>query len=61
MYLVYTPTGDRIFMGKRMGLGWYGTPEDLGARILELFEKAEVAAMNDPARQDDFVLEFEDR
>lgn len=58
MYLVYRPTGDAVYLGKRMGWGWYGTPEDVAERIATLFEKAENAAGGDFS-QDDFAIAME--
>lgn len=57
MFLVYRPTGDAVYLGKRMWWGWYGTPEDLAQRIAELFEKAEKAAGG--FSQDDFAIALE--
>jgi len=58
MFLVYRPTGDAVYLGKRMGWGWYGTPEDVAQRIAALFEKAEEAA-GGGFSQDDFALALE--
>jgi hypothetical protein len=58
MFLVYRPTGDVVYLGKRMGYGWYGTPEDVAQRIAALFEKAENAAGGDIS-QDDFAIALE--
>lgn len=61
MFLVYRPTGDAVFLGKRMGRGWYGTPKDLPEKILELFRRAkEAAAASERAfSQDDFAVALE--
>lgn len=58
MFLVYRPTGDAVFLGKRMGWGWYGTPEDVAQRIAELFARAERASSGEVS-QDDFALALE--
>lgn len=58
MFLVYRPTGDAVFLGKRMGWGWYGTPADLAENIAELFKKAELAAGSEFS-QDDFAVALE--
>lgn len=59
MFLVYRPTGDAVYLGKRMGFGWYGTPEDLADRVVKLFEKAEKAAGEGDFSQDDFAIALE--
>ena len=62
MFLVYRPTGDAVFLGKRMGWGWYGTPKDVAESIAALFEKAEKAAGEGAKRglsQDDFAIALE--
>ncbi len=56
MYLVFRPTGEKVFLGKRLAHGWYGVPEDLAHRLEEMFERVQ---MEDAESQDDFVLEFE--
>jgi len=58
MYLVYRPTGDAVFLGKRMGWGWYGTPENLVEHIAALFDKAEEACIRGRS-QDDFAIAME--
>ena len=55
MYLVYRPTGDCVYLGKRMGWGWYDTPDDVADRIRKLFEKVE-AIKRDTCSQDDFAI-----
>ena len=60
MFLVYRPTGDCVFLGKRMAEGWYATPEDVATRLIALFEKAEAAAfMSGSFSLDDFALAME--
>jgi len=59
MFLVYRPTGDAVFLGKRMSWGWYGTPNDIVERIALLFEKAAEAAAKDGFSQDDFAVALE--
>lgn len=56
MYLVYRPTGDYVYLGKRMGWGWYGTPDNLAEQVLNLFD---IAAENTGESQDDFLLAME--
>lgn len=58
LWLLHRPSGERIFLGKRMALGWYGAPDDLGAQITELYEKIE--REYGVEEQDDFVLAMED-
>ena len=57
MFLVYRPTGDAVFLGKRMGDGWYGTPEDVAERIASLFSKAEEC--QGQYSMDDFAIAME--
>lgn len=57
MYLVYRPTGDAVFLGKRMGWGWSGTPENVAERILELFNKSKDGIID--FSQDDFAIAME--
>lgn len=57
MFLVYRPTGDAVYLGKRMAWGWYGVPDDVAERINELFAKAEQAACD--FSQDDFAIAME--
>ena len=59
MFLVYAPTGDAVYLGKRMSLGYYGTPEDVSKSIAALFEKAECLARDEGFCQDDFIIAFE--
>ena len=61
MFLVYRPTGDAVFLGKRMGWGWYGTPEDVAESIAVLFERAEeyAEAASGEFSQDDFAIALE--
>jgi hypothetical protein len=60
MYLVYKPSGDSVYLGKRMAWGWYGTPSDVAAQIANLFDRAQDAALDLDASQDDFALAMED-
>src|SRR6185369_11071979 len=41
MFLVYKPTGDAVYLGKRMGDGWYDVPETLGNALQALFDLVE--------------------
>ena len=58
MYLCYRPTGDAVFLGKRMAVGWYSPPDDLPQRLGKLYDKAEEAYFKGSA-QDDFAVVFE--
>lgn len=69
LFLVHRPTGESVYLGKRMGYGWYGAYSDLGSRLNEFFsrcaEKGYAAALQKPwlgaaDDQDDFVLAIED-
>lgn len=55
MLLVYEPTGDAVYLGKRMGYGWYDVPADIKESIEALFKKAE--KYNED--QDAFILILE--
>lgn len=59
MYLIYRPTGDAVYLGKSMGWGWCGTPENVAQCISALFHKAEVAAAEGDFSQDNFAIELE--
>jgi hypothetical protein len=61
MLLVYKPTGACVALGKRMGSGWYLSPnnEGLADRLQEFFDNAEQAWM-DGAPLDAFALAMEE-
>lgn len=60
MFLVYRPTGDAVYLGKRMAHGWYGTPDDLVERIEQLFAKVDaVSGFHGEPSQDDFAIALE--
>lgn len=59
MFLVYRPTGDAVYLGKRLGSGWHDTPEDVAERIAELFQKAEQTASQSDFSRDDFAVALE--
>ena len=54
MYLVHKPSGLGVYLGKRMGYGWYDAPEDLGVKMNDLFEEC-IGEGN----QDDFAIVME--
>ena len=56
MWLLHRPTGKAVFLGKRMGWGWYGTPAGLTSKIEALFKAVCAAETN----QDDFCLAMEE-
>ena len=58
MYLVFKPTGDKVYLGKRMGWGWYDVHDDIKEKIIALFEIAENGDYE--GEQDDFALGMED-
>lgn len=48
-----------MYLGKRMGWGWYGTPGNLAEQIATLFENAKKAAGGGDFSQDDFAVALE--
>jgi len=58
MYLVHRPSRVAVYLGKRMGWGWYDTPPDLAAKIDRLFDRAE-SECTSSADGDDFCIVFE--
>lgn len=54
MYLRHVPTGAAVYLGKRMGGGWYNEPEQ--SALSQLFEYA----ADNGIGQDEFALEFGD-
>ena len=56
MFLVHLPTGLAVFLGKRMGHGWYTTDRCTSAQIL--FDVLESQYFY--AGQDDFAIALED-
>lgn len=59
MYLVYRPTGDAVYLGRRMDWGWHGTPDDVAEKIANLLEKASDYADGLNYSQDDFAIALE--
>jgi hypothetical protein len=57
MYLVFKPTGDKVYLGKRMGYGWYNVPDDIQQQLTNLFEVAENSYSGS---QDDFCIGMEE-
>jgi hypothetical protein len=59
MWLVHRPSGERLYLGKRMGHGWYRHPVaidgDLNEKIATFFDKAEAFGSG----LDAFVLQME--
>lgn len=55
MFLLHVPTGKAVFLGKRMGDVWYGTPEDVAKHITSLFE-----LVGDSDGKDNYALAMED-
>lgn len=41
MYLLHRMTGRAVYLGKRMGGGWYDVPQDLAERVVQLFDYIE--------------------
>jgi hypothetical protein len=57
MYITHRPTGKSVYIGKRMGCGWYGVPENLSETVQNLFEDTEETGK---CGQDDFIISMED-
>lgn len=58
MWLVHAPTGLAVFLGKRMGWGWYTMKEsDTHAKLQCLYDTLEDQGY--AGNQDDFVLAME--
>ena len=59
LWLIHRPSGASVYLGKRMGLGWYqDKPEQLAEKLEEFFKEAEGGS--DGHTQDDFILGLED-
>ena len=58
MYLMHRPSRKAVYLGKRMGFGWYSVPDDVKERIEALFEMSEKCSDQD--NQDDFCVAMED-
>jgi hypothetical protein len=56
MYIVFKPTGDKVYLGKRMGYGWYNVPEDIHEQLSNLFHLAEESCFDE---QDNFCIGME--
>ncbi len=56
MFLRHNPSGDYIFLGKRMEGGWYGVPNETATNRYLLFKHAG----EDNRGQDDFSLVFDE-
>lgn len=41
MYLCHPETQQAVYLGKRLGDGWYGCPENVAEKISEMFAKVE--------------------
>ena len=59
MYLLHRPSGETLFLGKRMGTGWYRVNDLSESKANEFFDKCE-AVWNKATDLDDFVLVMED-
>lgn len=55
MFLLHVPSGNAVYLGKRMGWGWHNVPEDVNKSIEKLFELVESSY-----DQDHFALAMED-
>lgn len=56
MYLLHSPSRNAVYLGKRMGWGWYSVPENIKDRIELLFKMVE----DQGESQDDFCIAMED-
>ena len=54
MYLLHEPSGYGVYMGKRMGWGWYDVPAILPHLIQHLHEIVELEAVGD--EQDAYIV-----
>jgi hypothetical protein len=57
MYLLHRPSGKAVYLGKRLGWGWYNVPDDLTMRVNELFRLVEEGEVD--GSQDDFCIALE--
>jgi len=57
MFLLHVPSGYSVYLGKRMGWGWYDADESTGPRIQRLFEMVETQQAE--GEQDAFAIAFE--
>jgi len=57
MFLMHRPSGKAVFLGERNGWGWEGVPEDIHARIVELFRVVQDG--EGEGAQDDFCIALE--
>ncbi len=57
MYLLHADSGYYVPLGRRMGWGWYGVPEEVGRRIQTLYDFVE--SQEAEGDQDAFVVAFE--
>ena len=58
MYLMHRPSRKAVYLGKRMGWGWYNVPDDVKERIKRLFKMVENQEAD--GDQDDFCIALED-
>lgn len=57
MYLLHEPSGFNVYLGKRMGWGWYGVPDNLNERVQKLYDMVE--SQEAEGDQDAFIIAFE--
>ena len=57
MFLLHVPSGHYVYLAKRMGWGWYGTPDDVRDEIESLFDLVERQIAE--GGQDEFAIAFE--
>jgi hypothetical protein len=57
MFLLHAPSGYYVRLGKRMGWGWYGVPQDIAQRIQRLYDLIETQEAE--GDQDYLVVAFD--
>lgn len=62
LFLGFKPSGEMVYLGRRMGFGWCGARTDLRKEMDDFFDRCEDAALQscDGDVQDHFVLLIED-
>jgi len=66
LWLVHEPSGESIYLGKRMGYGWYGAPDSLGEQLNQWFDSLQAkgeqdcfrVGLEDPSRAPEGTLEM---
>jgi len=58
LFLVHQPSGHAVYLGKRMGWGWYDVHPDTARRLQWLYDRIE--SQEAEGDQDAFVLDCSD-